>query len=99
MVKSIKIVALLVMFVLSIMVMFEQHQEYITLETYNQGLDAIDEDFRDTGLLTPPIERYLSRHFKVDDQYIRVSYNWKQGLFYMLGTVTLSSFVMEQEKK
>ena len=86
------------MFVLSIIVMFEQQQEYITLETYNQGLDDIDEDYRDTGLLTPPIERYLSRHFEVDGQYIRVSYNWEQGLFYMIGTLVLSTIVLEQER-
>lgn len=87
------------MFVLSIMMMFEQHQEYITLETYNQGLDEIDENYRDSGLLTPPIERYLSRHYEIDGTYVRVSYNWKQGLLYLFGTVVLSSIVIEQEKK
>ncbi len=91
-----KIFISLFLVAISFLVFFQDKFEVISDTEYNDRLEyIINVDYETEALEDEALQQYFDSIIQIDGKYIKISNNWREGLFFITGSLLVLVYVIE----
>ncbi|XFA98498.1 hypothetical protein ACAG96_06430 [Candidatus Izemoplasma sp. B36] len=91
-----KIFISLLLVAISFLVFFQDKFEVISDTEYNDRLEfIINIDYETEALEDEALQQYHDSIIQINGKYIEISKNWREGLFFITGSLLVLVFVIE----